>query len=60
MFSVPYLYCSFKDLPCNVLCIVSCIVQNMQPACAPCAVSNDLIVVMMLRKVENDDGDNGS
>ena len=50
MFSVSYLYCSFKDLCCNVLCIVSCIAQNMQPAWAPCAVSNDLIVVMMMRK----------
>ena len=60
MFSVSYLYCSFKDLPCNVPCIASCMVQYMQPACAPCAVSNDLILVMMMRNVENDNGDSGS
>ena len=59
MFSV-YHTCIVISKTFLALCIVSCIVQNMQPACAPCAVSNDLIVVVMMKKVENDNGDSGS
>ena len=45
MFSVSYLYCSFKDLPCNVLCIVSCILLFMVFCIVLC---NVLCIVLAL------------